>query len=213
MTSNHGSPHVRPGLHVSPFPHRQGVPAAAATVALLRAHAHARIPDRSGRGGGAAPVRARSGGRGPGRGRGDLGRLAELLRHLRGAPRSGPGPVPRGLRRHPLQIPGPALFALRVHLGGHRLRHGAGPLPGLPQEARVDLPHPAGHGGAGRDRAFRRADGSAPAWPPTTAGCCTRRSRSGPRASTPASSTPCRCCTIAGCRRSRGTAPTAWTRW
>ena len=65
----------------------------------------------------------------------------------------------------------------------------------------------------GPARVSRRAGGSARASPPTTAGCCTRPSRSGPRATTPASSTRSPCCTAAGCRRSRATAPTAWTSW
>ena len=90
------------------------------------------------------------GGRGPRGGRGDLGRVAELLRHLRGAPRPGPRPVPGGILRHPLQVPGPALLALHLHLGRFRLRDGARAPPGLSQEAGLDLPHPPRHGGPGR---------------------------------------------------------------
>ena len=103
-----------------------------------------------GSGGGAHPAGAGARGRGPRRGGGDLGRLAELLRHLRGNPRPGPGAVPRGVLRHPLQVPGPALLALRLDLGRFRLRHGTRTPPGVSQEAGLYLPHPPGDGGPGR---------------------------------------------------------------
>ena len=65
-----------------------------------------RVPHRSGRRRRAAAATARAGGRGPRRRGRDLGRLAELQRHVRGAARPGAVAVRRDVRRRPLHLPG-----------------------------------------------------------------------------------------------------------
>ena len=90
----------------------------------------------------------------------DLGRLAELQRHVRGAARPGARAVPRDVRRRALHLPRRGVQPLRVHLGRPRLRDGARPPPGLPQEARPALPHPAGERRGSPARGWSRAGGS-----------------------------------------------------
>ncbi len=147
---------------------------------------------------------------GPRRGRRHLGGLAVLLREPRGAARPGALAVQGGVRRRPLQLPGPDLLALRLHLGGQGLRHRPRHPPGLPEEAGLDLADPpapvrpgratdrAGRSvrrDAGRRRpAHRRGDADAsPANRPPTA-----------------SSTVTRWPTIACCPASRRAAPDAF---
>ncbi len=61
----------------------------------------------------------------------------------------GPLPIQGVFRRRPLQVERRALLALRLHLGGQGLRARSWLVPGLPEEARVDLDDPAGDGRQG----------------------------------------------------------------
>ena len=95
--------------------------------------------------------------RGGSRRRGDhLGRLAVVRRVAGRAPRSRPLPVQGVFRRRPVQMERRALLALRLHLGGQGLRARPGLVPGLSEEARVDLDDPAGDGREGRTAARGR---------------------------------------------------------
>ena len=117
------TPATRGGAHgrhdwllLSPDRHRAGVAAARPAVALLRRHAHRRVPDRPGEGGRAPapPAGPRPGG--PGRGGADLGRLAVLRRVRRGAARPGPRPVLRVPGRGQVRLRRARLLAVRLHL-------------------------------------------------------------------------------------------------
>ena len=159
------------------------------------------------------PAAARAGRRGSGRRRRDLGRLAELQRHVRGAARPGAGAVPGDVRRRALPVPRRDVQPVRVHLGRQGLRHGPRPPPGLPEEARRAVRDPAGQrrrrrAAARAGRALRRdVLGLRPA--------ADRRHVHDHRhgADRPGSSTATRCSTTACSRPSRATAPTRCTSW
>ena len=104
------------------------------------------------------PARARAGG--PGRGRVHLGRLAVVLGLARGAAGPGARAVQGGVRRRAVQLRGPDLLALRLHLGRQGLRDRPRHAPGLPEEARLDL-----------------ADAAAPVRPGCAADRCRRHVR------------------------------------
>ena len=86
------------------------------------------------------PAGARAGG--PRRGRTDLGRLAVVLQQPRGAARPGALAVQGGVRRRPVQLRGPDVLPLRLHLGRQGLRHRPRHAPGLSEEARLDVADP-----------------------------------------------------------------------
>ena len=157
----------------------------------------------------AADPRARRSG--PRRRGDDLRRLAELRARLQRARRPCARAVQGGVHRRALPVRGPHLQPLRLHLGRQGLRHGARPLPGLPEEARQHLDDSSGHHrqgrSASRSRWTLRRHGGVPgsAHRPTPASRCARSRRA------TASSTGTPCCTAGGCRPSRPTAPMRWT--
>ena len=149
-------------VHVPTYGDRSFVAGAAAAVALQRHDADDRVPHRPGGRRRAAAGPADPGGRRPGRRRRHLGRLAELQRHVRGAARPGAVAVPGDVRRRALRVPGRDVQPLRLHLGRQGLRHGPRPPPGLPEEARRAVRHPARHRRASPGRGSSRAGASAP---------------------------------------------------
>ena len=89
------------------------------------------------------PAPLSPGGGGPRGGCLDLGGLAVLLVLPRRAAGSGALAIQRGLRRRPVQLRGPDVLPLRLHLGRQGLRHWPRDSPGLPEEARFHVADPA----------------------------------------------------------------------
>ena len=144
------------GVLPAAFTRRQGVARARAALALLRRRADDRVPDRSRSRRRAPPGRRRARRRGSRSRRDHLGRLAVVQRLGRGAARPRPLPVQGMLRRRPLPVRGRDVLALRLHLGRQGLRARAGLVPGLSEEARVDLDDASGVRRARRASARRR---------------------------------------------------------
>ena len=135
----------------------------APALALLRRRPHDRVPHRSRRCRRVAAARHRTGRRRSRCRRAGLRRLAIVRRRRCRAPRPGALPVQGGVRRRPLPAWGRDLLALCLDLGRQGFRARARLVPGLPQEARIDLDDAAGHGRESRPeaRARRRVRGDA----------------------------------------------------
>src|SRR6185436_14601040 len=132
------------GVHGPAYTRGTVIHRAVPAVALLRRCAHDRVP-RGARQGRGAPSRRRGPRRRrPRRRRHHLGGLAVVQRRRRGAPGSRAIPIQGVLRRGAVHVEQRTLLALRLHLGRQGLRAGAWLVPGIPQEARVDLDDPPG---------------------------------------------------------------------
>ena len=115
------------------------------------------------------PRGARAGRRGPRRRRADLGRLAVVRRGRGRAARPGALPVQGGVRRGAVPSRRRDVLAVRPDLGRQGLRARARLVPGLPEEARVDLDDPTRDGGPGGPAARARRPVRRDASRPTTA--------------------------------------------